>query len=196
MGELLTELAEMKTIFMDRTAAAGVRGNAAPCMIQILLEVRAMENERVYLDLPADIKAALRGVDLETALREEGIEAGVEYGPLPGAVPKEAERELALIIIAAGVTATLIGKAIAKIIDARSHRPVTYTEKVSRPVVKDGKVVMDKHGKPVMETVETTKVHEMQSQPPTSTDVTFAKILTFHDASGEKAMTGGGEKKK
>jgi hypothetical protein len=93
-----------------------------------------MEEGPVYLDLPASLRKRLDQVDLRKELRKQGIDARIQYGKIPGAPWAKASRDVSLIILASGVAATLIGTAVAKIIDAWSRRPNAHTKVTSRPV--------------------------------------------------------------
>jgi hypothetical protein len=147
-----------------------------------------MKEGSIFLDLSPDVKDALRGVDLAAELKREGIEVQVEYGRLPTAGPQqERTREVALILLAAGVTAALIGSAIAKIIDARSRRPVTVTERRMVPARDStGNEIRDGQGNQVFEehTLITETENKHAPQEKSSIEVGFGSILTFKMSSG------------
>ena len=148
-----------------------------------------MKEGSIFLDLSSDAKEALRGVDLVAELKREGIEVQVEYGQLPTARPGlERTREVTLIILAAGVAATLVGSAISRIIDARSRRPVTVTERRLVPARDiNGNELKDARGNQVFEehTVVTETENTHSPQEKSSVELGFGSVLTVKMSSGD-----------
>ena len=88
------------------------------------------------------------------------------------------------------VTAPLVGSAIAKIIDARSRRPVTVTETRLAPA-RDAKgdIALDARGNVITERIEKTDVRELHAAPQenSTAELKFGSILSFSMGSGGKS---------
>jgi hypothetical protein len=118
----------------------------------------------IYIvNLPPEARELLadNGIDLVTTLREEGLE--VSRGPRPEDVPlPEGRKDVVLVLMATGLTASMIATGIAKVLDAIGrNRKFLVSEKKRVPVLDGtGKVVTDAAGAPLLYWTEVPRVIE------------------------------------
>jgi hypothetical protein len=115
------------------------------------------------IDLPQELEDSLKenGVDLVAALRDEGLD--VRRGPVPEGAPIEkGGKAVLLTLLVAGVTASMLASAIAKVLDSISrNKKYLVTEDVLLPVVDgSGKPVKDADGQATMYWAERSKLIE------------------------------------
>lgn len=147
-----------------------------------------MSSVPIYIDLSdTEIAKALRqqGVALEqeikAELRKNGVSAQTEWRPNPLAEGPQ-DRELVLVILAAGVAASLVATAVAKVIKSVTggRAPVT-----KRPALDGkGKPIRDANGNPVYEEIAAPSV----AAPPQESERTSLeafKVFKFEMSSGQ-----------
>lgn len=152
-----------------------------------------MSAEPIYVKLSEDVRQLLdqNQVDLQrgvmTALRDQGFDVTLKWERDPLA-SGEQQRDVVLVLLAAGLTATMVGTAISKIIDAIGRKKrATVTEKSFQPAL-DGKgqPIRDANNNPVF--VSTEKLGDTMPSGETSrTKVSALKLLEFELASGDAA---------
>ena len=82
-----------------------------------------MADEPIYVAYSEEVRRALAQADVDIAARvrdelaKEGIQGKVELAPDPTR-PANEDREVFLVILAAGVTVSLVGSAVARVIDS------------------------------------------------------------------------------
>ncbi len=155
-----------------------------------------MSADPIYVKVSEEVRQLLvqNKVDLErgirTALKDKGFDVTPQWEPDPLAAGQQ-KRDVILVILAAGVTATLVGTAVSKIIDAISKgKHATMTERQIRPAL-DGKgqPIRDRDGNPVFES------NEKPGAPPpigetSRTQVSVGgKLLQFDLSSGDAAKS-------
>lgn len=95
-----------------------------------------MAEEKIYVTYSEDVRSALAKADVDipglvrAELEKEGVRGKVEPGSDP-TNPKSEDREVFLIILAAGVTASLVGSAVARVIDAVTGKKSSGKEQTS-----------------------------------------------------------------
>ncbi len=116
-----------------------------------------METTKIYVELSDDIREwmADNGLSIEDVLEKEGVNATVESGVIP-LENDEAGRTKNIVSIiladAAAVTVTLI--AISHCMRSWLNRPIHETwDELEEIRDKEGNVLLDKKGKPIMKTV-------------------------------------------
>lgn len=120
-----------------------------------------MAEDQNYVKFSPEILRILQEKDIEidSALRaqlnETGAVVNTRWGKDPTAVDSS-DKEACLIILAAGITASLVGGAVSRIIDSAAHKQhASITVKYSRPALDgNGHPVLDVRGNPVMEWME------------------------------------------
>jgi len=152
-----------------------------------------MSAEPIYVKFSEEVRRLLVGSDIDlqrgvqTALRENGLDATIKWEPDPLASGSQ-KRDVVLVILAAGLTATLVGTAVSKIIDSISRgKHATMTERQLRPAL-DGKgqPIRDRDGNPVFESTEKPGASAPGGETG-RTKVTAGKLLEFELATGEAA---------
>jgi len=148
--------------------------------------------ERIYIKLskPARDLLASKRIDLKSKVEEElrkaNATAKTEWvgDPTAGDVR---DREVVLLILAAGAAVTLVGTAIANIMDAASRgKHSTIKKRTIRPALDGaGRPILDSDGNPVYEIKEGPGTSPpAQHSSRVSVD---AKLFEFTLASGEAA---------
>jgi hypothetical protein len=140
----------------------------------------------IYLDLSDNVRRifASRSVDLQDELRKRGIEAAPRGISLKGR-PKV--RDPYLVILAVGVTASLVGGAVSRIVSAISSYKHTQMKERDLHVALDGTgaAIIDNEGDPVYELIEKPVG---APQPEVSTTKLIAgKLLTFDVSTGTQS---------
>lgn len=115
-----------------------------------------MAQEPVYVTYSEELRSVLAKADIDLAARtqeeltKQGIQGKVQLAPDPTS-PTSEDREVFLLILAVGVTASLVGSAIARVIDAVTQSRRTEMQEQDLQVVLDGKgkPVRDRSGNPV-----------------------------------------------
>ena len=114
-----------------------------------------MPEEPIYVAYSEEVRRALAQADIDIAARvrdelaKDGVHGRVELAPDPTSTSED--RDVVLLILAAGVTVSLVGSAVARVIDAVSQRHRSSMEEKDLQVALDGdgKVVRDRSGNPV-----------------------------------------------
>ena len=142
----------------------------------------------IYIQLSDEVRDVLsrRSIDLEGAVKDELLTQGhsvdTELGPDPTST--ESDRELVLIILAGAAAASLVGSAVAKIIDSVSRKKhAQYTERQLTPALDGkGKPIRDRDGNPVFSEIQ--KPGPAPQGEISTAEVTVGRILHFKFTSG------------
>lgn len=148
-----------------------------------------MPEERFYLKFSPEMNKLIRKdkVGIEARLRDElkksGHDASFTYAPVPGS--KSEDRDLVLLLLAAGLTTTLISTAVSRVITAiAGAKQAQMKETYVRPALDGkGRAIVDKDGQPVFEKTEKPGLQGL-NQPTSTTKASFAKILDFQLTTG------------
>lgn len=132
----------------------------------------------VVLDAACRELLADNGVDLVDALQRQGL--GVKIAESPTPLPYAGTKSVALIILASGASAALVGAGIARVIDAltRHKDTVVTTEEYVPALDASGRPVLDAAGQPVSVLRRGTAVGPSQGTPQETMEVNLPKILT------------------
>ena len=114
-----------------------------------------MADEPIYVVYSEEVRRALAHADVDIAARvkdelaKDGVHGRVELVPDPTSTSED--RDVVLLILAAGVTVSLVGSAVARVIDAVSQRNRASMEEKDLQVALDGdgKAIRDRSGNPV-----------------------------------------------
>lgn len=142
-----------------------------------------MADEPIYVTYSEEVRRALAqsDVDIAARVRDElagnGIQGRVELAPDPTSTSED--RDLVLLILAAGVTVSLVGSAVARVIDAVSQRNRASMEEKDLQVAldRDGKVIRDRSGNPVYNT--SSKPAPAPAPGKEQTSFSAGKLLRF-----------------
>lgn len=151
-----------------------------------LLGVAVAKTQPIYIELSNDVRRLLasKGINLQTELKKQGIDTQLQGLSLQG---RPRVREPFFIILAAGVTASLVGGAIRGIIAAVSGYKHAQTKEHDLHVALDGKgdAIIDNQGNPVYNLVE----RPSPLAPPeiSTTSLIAGKVLTFDISTGNPA---------
>lgn len=100
-------------------------------------------------------------IDLVKELREQGLLVERGFTTDPAGEKSEQSRDVALVIIASGITLVALSQAISKIIETLARRPVVVKEITCRPALDaNGNVVRQKNGEILMEWKEQHRMLE------------------------------------
>jgi hypothetical protein len=145
-----------------------------------------MSSGPIYLELSDKLRQVLasRHVDLQTELNEAGVEAHLRGISLKGR-PKA--RDPYLVILAAGVTASLVGGAVSRIVAAVSSYKHAQMKERDLRVALDGTgaAIIDKEGDPVYEVMETPV--EAPAGEVSATRLIAGKLVTFDVSTGNRS---------
>src|SRR6266478_6663772 len=123
------------------------------------------DSNLLFLELTPEIRELLEDnkIDLEQEIRRGGLDVRRASASNPSPEARTAKDIfLALTIVSAGATASLVGIAVAKILDAVGrNRKVFVTESELRPVVdRHGHAMFEANGKPLVFWAETHRLIE------------------------------------
>jgi hypothetical protein len=115
--------------------------------------------EPIYVTYSDELRSALAKADVDIAARiqeelaKQGIQGKVQLAPDPTS-PTSEDRDVFLLILAAGVAASLVGSAVARVIDAVTQHRRTEMKEENLQVALDGggKPIRDASGNPVYNT--------------------------------------------
>ena len=100
-------------------------------------------------------------IDLVKELREQGLAVEKSFTTDPAREESSQSRDVALGIIATGITLVALSQAISKIIETLARRPVVVKEITCRPALDaKGNVIRQKNGEILMEWKEQHKMLE------------------------------------
>jgi hypothetical protein len=100
-------------------------------------------------------------IDLVKELREQGLAVERGFTLDPAKEESSQSRDVALVIIASGITLIALSQAISKIIETLARRPVVVKEITCRPALDaKGNVIRQKNGEILMEWKEQHKMLE------------------------------------
>ena len=114
-----------------------------------------MSEEQIYIRLSTEMRNLIRKerIDLERGivdrLQEEGVSFSTRWDRNPTSA--DSDREVVLVIVAGAAAVSLVGTAIAKVIDAVSRGRHTLIKERELIVATDsqGNAVRDRYGNPV-----------------------------------------------
>jgi hypothetical protein len=123
-----------------------------------------MAEEKVFVFLSSEIQELLADnrIELTDELAVQGIAVVKGYAPNPAADPGDKTRSAALVILASGISISVISAGIVKIIDAlgRNKKVVGKEVRCVPALDGNGNVIRDKDGNVVMQWEEATKLVE------------------------------------
>jgi hypothetical protein len=137
-----------------------------------------LSSQPLYIELSIAARRLLssKRIDLRTELRKQGIDAQLQGLSLAGR-PKV--RDPFLIVLAAGVSVSLLGGAISRIISSVSGYKHAQMKELNLHAALDGggEAIRDNDGNPVYELVE----KPVKASPPevSTTKLIAGKLLTF-----------------
>lgn len=145
-----------------------------------------MSAQVTYIELSDDLRRLLasKKIDLQAELQQQGINTELHGLSLAG---RPQVREPFLIILAAGVTASLVGGAISRVIAAVSgYRRAQMTERELH-IARDAKgdAIIDNSGDPVYNLVERPGL--LPPAEVTDTRLVAGKVLSFGISTGERS---------
>jgi hypothetical protein len=140
--------------------------------------------EPIYVTYSEDVRQALARADVDLAalvraeLAKDGIQAQVQLAPDPTADGAE-DRDVFLLILAGGVAASLVGSAVARVIDAVTQRRRAAMEEKELEVAldADGRPVRDRAGNPAYNL--RTKPADVAAPATEKTSFNVGKLLKF-----------------
>ena len=113
-----------------------------------------MTHDPIYIFLPEEAQALLADnhIDLAKALDEHGLKCTTTYLSDPTVSERDKSRSLTLAILAAGVSVSLIGGGISRILDALGRNTKFRGKQIRCAPAIDGRgeVIRDKDGQVVM----------------------------------------------
>jgi hypothetical protein len=155
-----------------------------------------MAEQRIYLKFSDELNTLLRkaNVDVEGKLRAELKKEGIDVRTTWAAVPVggEKNRDVVLLILAAGLTATLVSTAVARLITAVAGAKQAAMKEVHLTPALDGKgkPIRDSNGEPVYQLDEKPGSQTL-NQPVSTTKVSLGKILEFELSTGSPGTSRG-----
>jgi hypothetical protein len=137
-----------------------------------------------YVTYSEEVRSALakQDIDMRGRIRDElarsGIQGQVDLAPDP-TNPDAEDRDVFLIILAAGVTASVVGSAVARVIDAVTQQKHAAMEEKDLHVALDGKKqpIRDRLGNPVYNV--SSKPASSPGQGKEHTEFSAGKLLRF-----------------
>jgi hypothetical protein len=143
-----------------------------------------MTEQPVYVTYSEEVRSVLAKADLDMPklvrdeLAKEGVKGHVKLAPDPTNAGGE-ERDVFLLILAAGVTASLVGSAVARVIDAVSqrHRASMVEQDLHIALDGQGKPIRDRGGNPVYNT--SSKPSPVPPPGKEQSSVVVGKLLKF-----------------
>lgn len=143
-----------------------------------------LSDQPIYVNYSDDVRKALAAADVDVAdlirkeLKKDGIAGKVSFAADPTS-PESTDRELFLLILATGVAVSLVGSAVARVIDAITKRErASMTEEDVRVAIgADGQPLVDRHGNPLHN--KTSKPVDFPPSGKEQTSFTAGKLLKF-----------------
>jgi hypothetical protein len=143
-----------------------------------------LSDQPIYINYSEDVRQALAAADVDMPqlirdeLERENIPAEVSLATDP-INPTNTDREVFLVILASGVAVSLIGSAVARVIDAvtKRERAAMVEQEIKVATGPDGKPLLDMGGKPLHNT--TSKPIAFPSSGKEETSFTAFKLLTY-----------------
>lgn len=142
-----------------------------------------MDEEQIYVTYSEELRRAIAATDVSMVsliadeLKKQGIDAKVEQAPDPTST--EEDREVFLLILASAAAASLVGSAVARVIDAVTQQKRTQMVEEHLEVALDGKgrPILDKAGNPVYN--KSTKPGPVPAASKERTSFIVPKFLKF-----------------
>jgi hypothetical protein len=147
-------------------------------------EETELSDQPIYINYSEDVRQALAAADVDMAelirdeLKKENIDAEVSLVADPRH-PNSTDREVFLLILASGVAVSLVGSAVARVIDAvtKRERASMVEQEIKVATGSDGQTLLDKEGNPLHNT--TSKPTAFPSPGKEETSFTAFKLLTY-----------------
>jgi hypothetical protein len=153
-----------------------------------------MMGERIAILFSNEVQelVAENSVDLEQELRQVGLDVSQGFVANPESQPEGSERDVILVLLAAGVTTLLLASSIAKVIDAIGRNRKLIVEEVTlAPATNDkGDVLHDSNGSPLRCWKKIERIVESSQTTQDATKLTVEaglKGLRFWFSSGEQS---------
>ena len=135
-----------------------------------------MSYERIALVMTDEIRELLvdNAIDVENELRQVGLDVKQEFIADPTSLTSNKEREVITVIVAAGVTLSLLASAIAKVIDAigRNRKVIVEEVRLVPATNERGEVLYDAAGIAHRSWTRTEKLVEASQVTQDRTDLT------------------------
>jgi hypothetical protein len=143
-----------------------------------------LSDQPIYVNYSEDVRQALAAADVDMPelirdeLKKDNITAHVSLAGDP-LNPNSADREVFLLILASGVAVSLVGSAVARVIDAvtKKERASMVEEDITVATGPDGRPLLGKDGNPLHNT--TSKPTAFPSSGKEETSFTAFKLLTY-----------------
>lgn len=122
-----------------------------------------MSMNEIFLFSAPEIEQLLmeNQIDLVKELKEQGLAVERGFTSDPAREESSQSRDIALVIIASGITLIALSQAISKIIETLARRPVVVKEITCRPALDaEGNVIRQKNGEILIEWKEQHKMLE------------------------------------
>ena len=149
--------------------------------------------EPIYIELSSNARRLLasKKLDLKTELKKQGIETQLRVLSLKD---RPQTRDPYLVVLAAGVTASLVGGAVSRIISAISGYRQAQLKARDLHVAMDGNgaAITDNDGNPVYNLDE--KPTPLAPPEVSTTKLIAGKVLTFDLSTGSAPAKGSGNK--
>jgi hypothetical protein len=143
-----------------------------------------LADEPVYVTYSEDVRKAIAKADIDIAARvreelaKEGVQGEVKLAPDP-TNPESEDRAVFLLILAGGIAVSLIGSAVARVIDAVTQHGKPTIEETNLQVALDGqgRPIRDRNGNPVYN----SSSKPAAAAPPGKEETSFSagKLLKF-----------------
>lgn len=143
-----------------------------------------MSDQPIYINYSEDVRKALAAADVDMPqlirdeLKRENVHAEVCLAADP-TNPSNTDREVFLLILASGVAVSLVGSAVARVIDAvtKRERASMVEQEMKVAIGPDGKPLLDQGGEPLHNI--TSKPTAFPSSGKEETSFTAFKLLTY-----------------
>ena len=143
-----------------------------------------MSDQPIYVNYAEDVRQALAAADVDMPelihdeLKKNNITAKVSLAGDP-LNPNSADREVFLLILASGVAVSLVGSAVARVIDAvtKKERALMVEEEITVATGPDGRPLLGKDGDPLHNTASKQTAFPPSGKEETS--FTAFKLLTY-----------------
>ena len=143
-----------------------------------------MADQPVFVTYSDDLRRELAKADIDIAKRvreelaKEGVQGEVTLAPDPTSTAAD-DRDVFLLILASGVAVSLVGSAVARVIDSVTQQRRAAMEEQDLRVARDGSgnAIVDAAGNPVYEV--STKPGATPAAGKEETSFTAGKLLRF-----------------
>jgi hypothetical protein len=127
-----------------------------------------MSATKIYLDLPDELQQLLseNHVSVGDLLRQENIEAEINYGTILGQTEEGARsKDVVTIILASSAAVLAIGVAISRVLQTLNRKPhLVQVDELTELRDAQGNVLLDAHGKPQYKRVKRYELLEPRKE--------------------------------